>query len=66
MSTKTNVVEEPVKDIRITDSYITRIVAEEQTRRGDKTATKTAAQMILERYAQLEQRRTAPQSAQVA
>jgi hypothetical protein len=46
-----------VKDVRITDGYIRRIVEDERLRRGDKTMAKTAAQMILERYAQLEQRR---------
>jgi hypothetical protein len=57
---------EEVQHIRITDGYIRRIVAEEQARRGDKTATKTAAQMILERYTQLQERRTTPQPAALA
>lgn len=44
------------REIRITDPYVTGIVAKvREQRHGDGgTATKTAAQLILERYAQIE------------
>lgn len=45
-----------VKDIRITDPYVKSIIAKvKQIRHGeDGTVTKTANQMILERWAQIE------------
>lgn len=44
---------DPNPDIRITDDYAKEIVAEEQRRRGQKTASKTATQMLAEYAAQL-------------
>lgn len=43
-----------VKDIRITDPYIKSLIAAEQERRGDATATLTAGRMIIERDLQLQ------------
>lgn len=45
--------------VRITDPYVVKMIAAEQSRRGDHTATKTAARLITERIAQLEQVRSA-------
>jgi hypothetical protein len=43
-----------VEDIRLTDEHTKHVIAQEQQRRRDTTATKTARAMILERAAQLE------------
>lgn len=51
------------KHIRITDTYVRSLVAEEAQRRGDKSATQTAAKLIAERMAQLEMMRFARQPA---
>lgn len=40
-----------VTEIRITDPYILRAVAEEQSRTDEKSATKTACRLISERLA---------------
>ncbi len=45
------------KDIRITDSYLRRLVAQEQQYRGDATATQTAGRLVLERLTELEYER---------
>jgi hypothetical protein len=48
-------------DLRITDPYIRQQVEAERVRRGDSTATKTAARLISERLAQLEVLQRDPQ-----
>jgi hypothetical protein len=44
----------PISNIRIVDPHILRLVEEEQRRTGEKTPTKTAQRMIVERAAQKE------------
>ncbi len=46
---------DPVEEIRITNTFVREIVAREKVRRGLNNATSTAAQMLLERHAQIEQ-----------
>lgn len=52
-----------VKDIRITDPVLRKMVAEEQKRLGDSSATKTAGR-IIERY--FASRTSSPQQSQPA
>jgi hypothetical protein len=52
---------QPAADIRLSDKHTRAVVERERQRRGDKTAAKTARNMILERAAQL-----APEAATAA
>jgi hypothetical protein len=46
-----------IKEVRITDQFTIRRISEEQERSGEATATKTAARLINERLAILENER---------
>lgn len=48
---RTQHVEDPIDEVRITDPYIVGLVAREQQRTGEKVASRVAARLITERLA---------------
>jgi hypothetical protein len=44
-------------EIRITDPYVIRLVEAEQKKTGEKTATKTAGRLLIERFAALREKK---------
>jgi hypothetical protein len=51
-----------VKDIRITDSYVRKLVERVRRASGEKTMAKTASRLILERITTMDQISVVPQS----